>query len=160
MGQEFGQTTEWDEAHSVNWANLEGWGSEYHQGIQRLVRDANTLYTDLPALYSQDNTPDGFTWLKGDDWQNNILAYVRWGDDGSALVAVINLSGTTHTSYRVGLPREGQWELVLNTDADIYSGAGQVQPGNVTAEYEPWDGQGFSAEMVLPALSVQWYVQR
>lgn len=160
MGQEFGQTTEWDEAHSVNWANLEGWGKEYHAGIQRLVRDANAIYTDLPALHSQDNTPDGFTWLKGDDWQNNILAYIRWGNDGSAAVAVINLSGSTHNSYRVGLPREGRWELVLNTDDEIYAGAGTSQPTSVDAEFEPWDGQGFSAEMVLPAMSVQWYVQR
>lgn len=156
MGQEFAQTTEWDEAHSVNWDNLSGWGHELHEGVQRMVRDANRIYQDSPALYSQDNTPLGFQWIKGDDAAHNLLAYVRWGTDGSALLAVVNLSGSTHIDYTLGAPGE-QWELVLNTDAEKYGGAGADLPETVRAERRDWDGQDHALTIDVPAMSVQWY---
>lgn len=156
MGQEFGQTGEWAEAHSVDWSNLEGWGQEYHEGVQRLVRDANRVYSATPALYSQDNTPAGFQWIKGDDAQGNVLAYVRWSADGDALLAVANLSGGSHHGYTLGVPGE-HWELVLNTDDDAYAGAGNHLPVSVTAERRDFDGQEHALTVDLPANSVQWY---
>ncbi|AWB82092.1 1,4-alpha-glucan branching enzyme [Corynebacterium yudongzhengii] len=156
MGQEFGQTGEWDEAHSVDWSNLEGWGEEYHRGIQRLVHDMNAIYTTHPALYRQDNTPAGFQWVKGDDSEHNVLAYIRWSDDGQALLAVVNLSGSSHEAYTFGVPLK-DWELVLNSDADIYAGAGNDLPHQVHAERRDWDGQQYALTVHMPANSVQWY---
>ncbi|WP_257161567.1 1,4-alpha-glucan branching protein GlgB [Corynebacterium cystitidis] len=158
MGQEFGQTGEWDEAHSVDWSNLEGWGSEYHLGIQRLVRDLNNIYKDQPALYSQDNTPMGFQWVKGDDAANNLLAYVRWGTDGTPILVTINLSGASQLNYRLGVPRAGEWELLLNSDDKVYEGAGNDLARTVYTSPEPWDGQDQSVELHIPAMSVQYYI--
>ncbi|MHA2788741.1 1,4-alpha-glucan branching protein GlgB [Corynebacterium sp. S7] len=160
MGQEFGQTSEWDEAHSTGWSDLEGWGSEFHQGIQRVVRDLNEVYKNHPALYSQDNTPMGFQWIKGDDSANNMLSYVRWGTDNKPILVVVNLSGTTATEYRLGLPRIGAWDLLLNTDAEIYEGAGTELDTTVYTEPMSWDGQDQSVELTIPAMSVQYYIHR
>ena len=161
MGCEWGQTTEWDEAHSVNWDNLDhGWGHEYHRGIHRLVRDLNFVYRDNPALFSQDNTPMGFQWLKSDDAAHNLLAYTRWGADGQPIVAVINLSGSTHQGYRLGLPQGGEWELIINTDDAVYGGAGNHLPDVVSAEAVSWDGFDQSVALTLPAMSAQWYKLR
>ena len=161
MGCEWGQTTEWDEAHSVNWDNLDnGWGHEYHRGIHRLVRDLNFVYRDNPALFSQDNTPMGFQWLKSDDAAHNLLAYTRWGADGQPIVAVINLSGSTHQGYRLGLPQAGEWELIINTDDAVYGGAGNHLPDVVSAEAVNWDGFDQSVALTLPAMSAQWYKLR
>ena len=161
MGCEWGQTTEWDEAHSVNWDNLDhGWGHEYHRGIHRLVRDLNFVYRDNPALFSQDNTPMGFQWLKSDDAAHNLLAYTRWGADGQPIVAVINLSGSTHQGYRLGLPQGGKWELIINTDDAVYGGADNHLPDVVSAEAINWDGFDQSVALTLPAMSVQWYKLR
>ncbi|SDS17886.1 1,4-alpha-glucan branching protein GlgB [Corynebacterium timonense] len=158
MGCEWGQTTEWDEAHSINWDNVSGgWGHEYHRGIQRLVRDLNLVYRDTPALFSQDNTPMGFQWVKGDDANHNVLAYVRWGVDAAPLLAVVNLSGTSHAGYRLGFPEPGSWELVINTDDSIYGGAGNDIPRHVHTEPTPWDNLDQSVALHLPALSVQYY---
>ena len=158
MGCEWGQTTEWDEAHSINWDNIsDGWGHEFHRGIQRLVRDLNFVYRDTPALFSQDNTPLGFQWVKGDDNEHNVLAYVRWGVDGSPLLAVVNLSGTSHLDYRLGLPRAGEWKLLINTDDAVYGGAGNPLPQTVHTEGIEWDNFEQSLSLHLPALSVQLY---
>ncbi|AWB83839.1 1,4-alpha-glucan branching protein GlgB [Corynebacterium liangguodongii] len=158
MGCEWGQTTEWDEAHSVNWDNIAGEGEgAYHRGIMRLVRDLNRVYRDTPAMFSQDNTPMGFQWVKGDDHEHNILAYVRWGVDGQPLLAVVNLSGASHLGYRLGLPEAGNWQLVINTDAGIYGGADNDLPCTVHTEPVEWDNFEQSVTLHVPAMSVQYY---
>ena len=151
MGQEFGQTTEWAEGHSVDWGNLDGWGNEWHQGIKRLVRDINLIYRDTPALWSQDFSQDGFQWVKADDSNNNVLGYVRYGADGSALLAVCNLSGSSIPNYGLWVPRDGAWKMVLNTDDAVYEGAGNPLPQHIHVSDN-------SATLHLPANSVQWYV--
>ena len=151
MGQEFGQTTEWAEGYSVDWSNLDGWGSEWHHGIKRLVRDINLVYRDTPALWSQDFNQDGFQWVKADDSTNNVLGYVRYGADGSALLAVCNLSGSSIPNYGLWVPRDGAWKMVLNTDDAVYEGAGNPLPQRIHVADN-------SATLHLPANSVQWYV--
>ncbi|MGV0385771.1 1,4-alpha-glucan branching protein GlgB [Corynebacterium tuberculostearicum] len=151
MGQEFGQTTEWSEEHSVDWGNLDGWGNEWHQGIKRLVRDINLIYRDTPALWSQDFSQDGFQWVKADDSANNVLGYVRYGADGSALLAVCNLSGSSIPNYGLWVPQDGEWQMVLNTDDAVYEGAGNPLPQRIRVENN-------STTLHLPANSVQWYV--
>ena len=161
MGCEWGQTTEWDEAHSINWDNIgDSWGHEYHRGIQRLVRDLNLVYRDTPALFSQDNTPMGFQWIKGDDAQHNILSYIRWGADGSAVLAVVNLSGASQPNYRLGSPKAGTWDLLINTDAGIYGGADNPLAGEVHTEPTAWDQFDQSLSLHIPAMSVQLYKLR
>ena len=161
MGCEWGQTTEWDEAHSVNWDNIaDSWGHGYHRGIQRLVRDLNRVYRDTPALYSQDNTPMGFQWVKGDDAANNILAYIRWGVDATPVLAVVNLSGASQPNYRLGLPEAGEWELLVNTDDAVYGGADNDLPQVLTTEPTEWDRFEQSAELHVPAMSAQYYILR
>ncbi|MDK8663257.1 1,4-alpha-glucan branching protein GlgB [Corynebacterium coyleae] len=157
MGCEWGQTTEWDEAHSINWDDLH---RDYHAGIKRLVRDLNLVYRDTPALYSQDNTPMGFQWIKGDDASNNVLAYIRWGVDATPVLAVINLSGVSLPNYRLGLPEAGAWDMLINTDESVYGGAGNELPRTVHTEPTEWDRFDQSIELHLPAMSVQYYVLR
>ncbi len=157
MGQEFGQSTEWNEAHSVDWSDLEGWGHEFHHGIHELVRDIHRIYQETPALYSRDHEPTGFQWIKGDDYANNVLAHIRRGDDGSLLLSTVNLSGASQPVYPLGVPEAGEWELVLNTDEARYQGAGNGLRSTVTTTETTWDGQPHMLELHLPALSVQWY---
>ena len=153
MGQEFGQTTEWNESASVDWSNLHGWGNEWHHGIKRLVRDIGAIYKDTPALWQRDFDPSGFHWVVGNDANGNVLAYERYGDDGSALLAVLNLAGSSHQQYKLFPTRQGAWEMMLNTDDAVYQGAGNELPRHVHCGE---DGM----VLHLPANSVQWYVYR
>ncbi|MGO3044553.1 1,4-alpha-glucan branching protein GlgB [Corynebacterium casei] len=153
MGCEFGQTTEWSEAYSIDWSNLEGWGAEYHQGIKRLVRDLNLTYKAHPALWSQDFTQDGFQWVKADDANNSILGYIRYGSDGSTVLAVCNFSGSSQPHYAVWVPEDGTWELILNTDDKAYEGAGNELAGQVSSSDN-------NVQLHIPANSVQWYTLR
>ncbi|MCU1646511.1 MAG: glgB [Nocardia sp.] len=155
MGQEFGQFREWNHDRGLDWHELE---NPLHQGIHALVRDLNTLYRATPALWSQDTSPGGYSWLDADDRDNNVLSFLRYGADGAMLACVYNFSGAEHRDYRVGLPAAGQWLEVLNTDAIAYGGNGIGNLGAVAATAEPWHGRPASALVTLPPSSALWLV--
>ncbi len=153
MGGEFGQGSEWSEQRGLDWWVLD---FDFHQGVQRLVADLNRLYAATPALYTQDFTPDGFRWIDADDAQGNVFSFLRYGADGSVLACVANFSGGPHEDYHLGLPVEGPWEEVLNTDAYDYAGSGVGNLGTVEAGAEPRHGLPFSARLRVPPLGAIW----
>lgn len=158
QGQEFGQISEWNENQGVQWGNLEGWEGEYHRGLQALTQQLNELYTQLPALGTDDHTPEGFRWIAADDSDNNVLSYLRRSADGTQWAAiVVNFSGVSHEDYRIGLPYAGTWKQVLNTDEQRFEGADRAQ-GDFSTEELGAHGYPHSAVLELPAHSAQFYV--
>ena len=158
MGQEFGQRSEWSNERGVDWFQLDPAiePDGYSAGILRLVGDLNARYRGLPALWSQDDNPGGYSWIDANDSASNVLSFLRYGIDGSVLACVFNFSGITHTGYHLGLPSAGRWAEVLNTDALSYRGYGEGNLGGVDATNRPWHGRPASAVLVLPALSAVW----
>jgi 1,4-alpha-glucan branching enzyme len=122
-----------------------------------MVRDINGVYRGRRALWSRDTGPEGYSWIDANDSANNVLSFMRFGDDGSMLACVFNFSGSEHTRYRLGLPHAGTWREVLNTDADIYNGTGIGNYGAVEATDAPWHGRPASAVMVLPPMAALWF---
>jgi 1,4-alpha-glucan branching enzyme len=153
MGQEFAQGGEWSEARSLDWWLLD---SAEHRGVQQLVGDLNRTYKQTSALYSRDTEPDGFRWIDANDATGNVFSFVRFGADGSALACVANFSSVPHEHYRLGLPMAGQWDEVINTDAETYSGSGVGNWGAVQASDQGWHGQPASAEVRVPPLGTVW----
>ncbi len=153
MGQEFAQDQEWAEQRSLDWGLL---GDPGHAGVSRLVADLNSVYADTPALWSQDNSSQGFQWIDADDSPRNTVAFVRWGSDGSALVCVTNYSAIPHEGYHLGLPFAGEWSEVINTDAENYGGSGVGNLGTVTAHESPHSGQPASVRLRIPPLGTLW----
>ncbi|ULE31622.1 1,4-alpha-glucan branching protein GlgB [Mycobacterium sp. IDR2000157661] len=155
MGQEFGQRAEWSEERGVDWYQLDENG--FSTGVLRMMQDMNAIYRSRRALWSQDTRPEGYSWIDANDSANNVLSFLRYGDDGSVLACVFNFSGSEHSRYRLGLPHAGSWREVLNTDADVYNGSGIGNYGAVQATDEPWHGRPASAVMVLPPLAALWF---
>jgi 1,4-alpha-glucan branching enzyme len=154
MGQEFGQRAEWSEERGIDWFQLEE--NSFSDGIARLVHDINDIYRSHLALWSQDTSPQGYSWIDANDSGNNVLSFLRFGSDGSTMACVFNFSGTEHASYRLGLPHAGRWREVLNTDATFYNGEGIGNLGGVDATGEPRHGRPASAVLVLPPTSALW----
>jgi 1,4-alpha-glucan branching enzyme len=153
MGGEFGQGGEWAEERSLDWWLLD---DDLHAGTQKLVRDLNRAYRDLPALWSGDDDPRGFQWIDANDAAGNVLTFLRYGSDESVLACVVNFAGVPHEDYRVGLPFAGEWREILNTDAYEYGGSGVGNLGHVEATDEPWHAQPASAVLRVPPLGAVW----
>ncbi|MGZ4541618.1 MAG: alpha amylase C-terminal domain-containing protein, partial [Mycobacteriaceae bacterium] len=157
MGSEFGQPSEWSEERGLDWGLLADPGHGHlHRGIQRMVTDLNTVYRSQPALWTQDTSPHGFSWIDANDAENNVLSFLRYGSDGSVLACVANFSGSPHEGYRLGLPNAGIWREILNTDSVAYGGSGVGNLGAVQATEHPWHGRSGSAEIRLPPAGVLW----
>jgi 1,4-alpha-glucan branching enzyme len=155
MGSEFGQGAEWSAERGLDWWVLD---HEFHAGLRRLVRDLNLTYRGTPALWTQDGSPDGFSWIDANDAGGNVLSFLRLGTDGGVIACIANFAGHPHEGYRVGLPRAGRWREVINTDGYGYAGSGAGNLGAVDAVAEPYHGQPASAALTLPPLAVLWLV--
>jgi len=153
MGSEFGQPSEWSEERGLDWWILD---QPVHQGLAKLVGQLNRVYKDNPALWARDNEEGGFEWLDGDDSHNNVVTFLRWDRDGNPIAILMNFSGAPVGPYRVGLPFAGQWDELLNTDAEEYGGSGVGNYGSVTATDQEWKGRPASAEVTLPPLGGVW----
>ena len=153
MGCEFGQSAEWNENAQLDWWLLDA--GPYHRGTQKFVEDLNRLYQKSPALWQADYDHAGFHWIDCNDRDNSVLSFLRQTADGkNQTVVILNLTPVPRPKYRIGLPQSGHWKEVMNSDAGIYAGSNAGNGGGVTAQPEPAHGHAFSAEFLLPPLSI------
>ncbi|APU13520.1 MULTISPECIES: 1,4-alpha-glucan branching protein GlgB [Actinoalloteichus] len=159
MGGEFGQIAEWSESDSLDWQLLD---QPLHAGLRRLIGDLNAAYRAHPALFTRDTSSTGFSWLIADDAANNVLAFLRHGEDEQGrpveLACVVNFAGIPRHDYRLGLPKAGRWREILNTDATAYGGSGVGNAGEVVAEPVSSHGRPASAVLQLPPAGAIWLV--
>jgi 1,4-alpha-glucan branching enzyme len=152
MGGEFAQGKGWNHDESLDWHLLD---VPAHQQMQRWVRDLNTFYRGEPALHQKDFDPSGFEWIDCNDYLQNILSFLRRGEDPQSFLAIVcNFTPMTHQNYRLGVPAGGFWQEVLNSDATLYGGSGQGNMGGVEAAPQPFHGRPYSVHMTLPPLSM------
>ncbi|WP_442970635.1 1,4-alpha-glucan branching protein GlgB [Roseomonas sp. USHLN139] len=151
MGGEIAQAREWNHDRSLDWHLLD---QAPHAGIQRLVRDLNRLYRDIPALHALDCEESGFRWVVLDDRQNSVFAFLRLGPEGTAPALVVcNMTPVLRQGYRVGVPLGGQWKEIFNSDAAIYGGANNGNGGMVHATGAGSHGLDDSLDLQLPGLA-------
>ncbi len=159
MGCEFGQWNEWNAEAALDWHLLDvGPLAPMHRGVQRLVRDLNNVLRAFPALHQQDHVPGGFQWLDADDAEHSVYGFVRWAKDGQAVVVACNLTPVPREGYRIGMPTDGAWRELINTDLNVYGGSG-VSSGRVLADGAAWQQLAHSALVTLPPLAVVMWVQ-
>jgi 1,4-alpha-glucan branching enzyme len=152
MGGEIGQWREWNHDTSLDWHLADDPG---HAGLQRWVRDLNTIYRAEPALHELDCDPAGIAWIDCSDEQQSTLTFLRKGRSTNDLMVVAcNFTPIPRHGYRIGVPAGGFWTEVLNSDAPLYGGSGQGNMGGVEAAPVPWHGQMYSVEVVLPPLAM------
>ncbi|TBU84428.1 1,4-alpha-glucan branching protein GlgB [Phytopseudomonas dryadis] len=150
MGCEFGQWREWNHDHELDWYLLR-YGE--HQGVQRLVSDINALYRHEPALHQLDGQAEGFQWLIGDDSGNSVYAWLREGESGAPLLVVHNFTPQPRPGYRIGVPLQGLWEVLLNSDAERYAGSNAGTLVEARTEQQVSHGQPCSLVLDLPPLA-------
>ena len=158
MGDEFGQSAEWDHDRSLDWHLLEA--GPYHRGLQRLVADLNRLYRGEPALHEGDVEPAGFRWMDCSDADQSVVAFCRFAraERGIVLCAA-NFTPVVRKGYRIGVPRAGYYVEDVNTDSEHYGGSNVGNGPGARSEPIPCHGQPWSVSLTLPplgALLLRW----
>jgi 1,4-alpha-glucan branching enzyme len=158
MGDELAQWPEWSHEASIEW-QVEN--QPFHAGVQKWVADLNRVYRSEPALHEMDFSPEGFEWIDYQDAKNSILSFIRKarrGDD--PVLAVFNFTPAVLRNYRVGVPRGGFWQEILNSDGRDYGGSGQGNFGGVPAEPTRSHGRPHSVNLTLPPLAAVYFINR
>src|SRR4051794_36567968 len=152
MGGDFGQGREWSHDRSLDWHLLD---DPFHRGLHRWVRDLNTFYRGDPAMHELDCRPEGFSWADCCDSEQSVVGLFRKDSTGETIdLIVCNFTPVPRPNYRVGVPREGRWEEVINSDATLYGGSGQGNLGGVATAPVLWHGHYQSLNLMLPPLAM------
>jgi 1,4-alpha-glucan branching enzyme len=155
MGGEFGQFREWNHDTSLDWHLLE---QPEHEGLLRFVRDLNTMYRAERALHELDCHAEGFQWIDCHDAEQSTLSFMRRsGDARDAVVVALNFTPVPRHNHRLGVPFEGHWQEIMNSDAPIYGGSGQGNFGGVDSTLVSWHGLPHSLVVTLPPLGMVWF---
>jgi 1,4-alpha-glucan branching enzyme len=152
MGSEFGQQAEWAFDRSLDWHVLD---APEHRGLQHLVTHLNTLYRAEPAMHEVDFEDGGFEWIEASDTTNVAISFVRYARDrDDMLLFVCNLTPVPRSGYRLGVPVDGVWDVLVNTDALVYGGSGYATPTTFEAERVTSHAREQSVVLTLPPLAV------
>ncbi len=157
MGQDIGEYQEFSEQRPVNFALLQ---YPVHNGVKLLVQDLNALYRTKKALAKLDQHPEGFQWISCDDYQASVVSFMRkTKKKEDTLVVVANFSGIPR-KMSLGVPYEGKYKEILNTDDVKYAGSGLVNRRVKNAKNKPQDGKEWSITIDIAAQSVAIFEYR
>ncbi len=156
MGNEFAQFIEWRYDQGLDWLLLD---YERHRQMQDYVRDLNHFYLDNSSLWNNDSDGNGFQWICSDDCDHSVIAFRRIDRRGRETIVVCNFCPVTRTGYRLGLPRPGIYEPVLNSDDEKYGGSGQKLTA-VNAQKLPLHDLPYSGEFTLAPMSATFYKRK
>jgi 1,4-alpha-glucan branching enzyme len=119
------------------------------------------MYRTEPALYAIDHDWQGFQWVDFHDAANSILAFLRnTHEPHEQILCVCNFTPVPRYEYRIGVPRDGYYCELLNTDASVYGGGNVGNGGGVHAQQIPSHGFPFSLPLTLPPLAVMFLKSR
>ena len=148
MGQEIGQREEWSHDASVRWELLE---FDYHRKLQSLMRELNRLYRASPPMYEVDFHYSGFEWVDFHDVESSIIAFLRRGKNlADYILFCCNFTPVARYGYEFGVPDEGFFEEILNTDSELFGGSNVGNGGLVSSRPIPRHNRKFSIS-VTPA---------
>ena len=153
MGSEFAQFIEWNFKQGLDWLLL---GYEKHRKMQQFVKTLNRFYLENRELWEVDTGWDGYEWIEPDDRDRSGIAFRRKDRKGRELVVVCNFCPVLRENYRLGLPKQGWYVPVLNTDDEAFGGYG-FAPETVRTEKKPSHGQMQSGLFRVPPMSVCFY---
>jgi 1,4-alpha-glucan branching enzyme len=152
MGNEFGDTSEWNFTASLNWHLLQ---YAPHKGMQETVKTLNHLLRQEPALYHFNFSYEGFEWLDADNTNESVFVYMRKGPKAEdTLVVALNLTPVIRENYRIGVPFKTEWKEIFNSDATEFYGSGMLNTGDIVPELQEYSGQKFNITVNLPPLGV------
>ena len=150
MGGEIGQRREWDHDGCIDWHLLQ---SAPHKSLQRYFKDLNLVYGSEPSMFERDGNYKGFKWIDFKDVDNCIVSYLRFAEDTSDFtVFIFNFTPVVRKLYRFGVPRAGEYKVLINSDNEIYFGSGLGPSEKLKTEQESHHGFDHSIELTLPPL--------
>lgn len=126
----------------------------FDDSCKELLAELNELYLDEPALCDGNEDQESFEWLSNMNREQCCISFIRKTDDPEEmLIAAVNFSGIEQT-FTTGVPYEGKYKELINSDDRSYGGTGIVNSQIKKAVDKQSDGRAQSISIKLAPLSV------
>ncbi|MFA6861369.1 MAG: 1,4-alpha-glucan branching protein GlgB [Bacilli bacterium] len=156
MGNEIATFDEWKEFQPIAF-NVTQYPK--HAGVQHLLKDLNFIYRNHSALYDEEYNPVHFSWIMADNAEQSVYVFERESDD-ECMVFIFNMTPNFYWDYDIGVPYEGTYEEILNTDKAIYGGWNQFNPNPLTTHGNGIHNQKFKITLKIPSFGAIYLVYR
>ena len=124
MGGEIGQFLEWRYDDQLEWNVLD---LEPHKKLHDYIRTLNHLYVESKALWELEQSWDGFRWINEADNENSVVSYIRRGKrPAELLVIAANFTPCDRLGYKLGVPYEGEYEVILHSNSTEFGGSRKI----------------------------------
>ncbi len=124
MGGEIGQFLEWRYDDQLEWNVL---NIDKHKSLHNYVRTLNKLYIADKALWECEQSWDGFKWINDADSENSVVSYIRMGKKNTEpLIVAANFTPLDRQSYKLGVPEEGDYEVILHSNSTEFGGTRRI----------------------------------
>jgi 1,4-alpha-glucan branching enzyme len=150
MGNEFGQTSEWNYKAELDWELLQ---FEPHRMMKECVKDLCHLYRDEPALYELQFDPSGFEWIDLNHRQESVMVYRRKGkkkkDD---VLIILNNTPVVRNNWKINVYGKPEWKEIFNSDSKKYWGTGDTYNPEIGVHLVDKKTGLYEINVQLPAL--------
>jgi len=156
MGSEFGQFIEWKYDDSLDWHLVQ----EYpmHAKMETYSKALNAFYVEQQALWEVDFDWHGFEWIDCNDNENSVISFIRKGKNpDNFLIVVCNFTPTVYHDYRIGVPIEGSYREIFNSDSELFGGSNVLNKEDICTENIIWHNQQQSIRFTVPPLATIYF---
>lgn len=151
MGNEFGQTSEWNFTKELEWGLLK---YDFHRGLQNCIRQLNYLYRTLPALYQNQFGMKGFEWVDLNHRDECIIVYKRKGrfrkDD---ILIILNNTPVERLDWEIEVSGKEEWHQIFCSDDQLFFGSGKYTQQTINMELIQKKNKLYRITLNLPSLS-------
>ncbi|MCX7834398.1 MAG: 1,4-alpha-glucan branching protein GlgB [Ignavibacteria bacterium] len=152
MGNDFAQFNEWNFKSSLDWHLFD---NDLNKKFNKFFKDLNFLYRNSKAMHEIDFSPEGFQWVDFSDADSSIVSFLRFSENRKeVLLFTYNFTPVPRYNYQLGVPYEGYYREILNSDATEYGGSGIGNLGGVHSVSKPRFLCNHSIFVTLPPLAV------
>ncbi|HEX7904576.1 MAG TPA: 1,4-alpha-glucan branching protein GlgB [Chitinophagaceae bacterium] len=150
MGNEFGQTAEWNYKSELDWELLQFDG---HRLLKDCLVELNRLLKTEPALYENQFNKFGFEWVDLGHRQESVIVYKRKGKEkADDLLIILNMTPVVRHDWEIYIKEKPYSEELFNSDKAIYWGTGDVYNPDIRCDLVDKTQQLYRLSVNLPSL--------
>lgn len=150
MGDEFGQTTEWNYQSELDWHLLQ---YDAHHKLKDCVAELNKLLRNEPALYENQFSIHGFEWVDLNHRAETVVSFRRKGrNKEDDLVVILNLTPVIRNDWEVYVNDKEFTKEIFNSDDKKYWGTGDVYNPEIRSELVDEEQKLYKLILNLPPL--------
>lgn len=131
---------------------------KWSKGYTALVKKCHEMNSKNDILAKEDYNDSNFSWINCFQQKECTVSFMRKDvkEEGSLLV-VANFANEEKAEFMIGVPYEGKYELIFDTEEKAFGGKKKLTKEAVFTEEKGWDGYAQEINVSLSPLSVSVY---